>query len=434
MRPHHHHDSSHPKPQSLRHAAAVLMRRLIAHSAWLTAGTGVAQALTAAAYWLCARASEPAEFGTLVALVSLAMLVATAADFGVNAWTVREIARLGTAEPFIRGLGARFVIALLVGGAWLLCATVLWAAGLASAYLLALGAWIIVTLLMSIILSALRALERMATVATVTSLERLGLLGVVVAGSWIGEPTSALAVGLLVGAAVAVGVAWWTLPRSFKVLSRPHRGEIVGFLVKSRGFAYSSFAVQAQRLDVAIISVIAGPTAAGIYAAPSRLTNALGVLPIGFSAAVFPHVAREDARGPQRRELSLALALLFASMLVMVTPLFIYAERVTSFALGAQYRDSAPVLRFVLIVMLVATLTQPLAVMLQARGEEFFVARILGLSSAIGLIAVAVGAVLGEATGAAAASVGVQVLMLVLLLFGTRQRGYGSGVVARADL
>jgi O-antigen/teichoic acid export membrane protein len=102
-------------------------------------------------------------------------------------------------------------------------------------------------------------------------------------------------------------------------------------------------------------------------------------------------------------------------MLVVVVPLFLFAEPLVVAVLGEPYRESGAVLRIVLLAMLLATLNQPIAVADTARGRERFVAAVVLVGSLAGLAGVAVGAAATGAEGAAWGLVLLQALVLLLL-------------------
>ncbi len=67
----------------------------------LAIGIGASNVLSVLTYVVGARVMGPSDFGRFVALTSVAFLFIVIADFGVNAWTVREIGRSDSSlKPF----------------------------------------------------------------------------------------------------------------------------------------------------------------------------------------------------------------------------------------------------------------------------------------------------------------------------------------------
>ena len=382
-------------------------RQLIANSLVLSLGTGSAQALTAASYWVTARNLRPADFGKLAAAVSLAMLLWSAADLGFNSWLIREMARGTSADTFGVGLGARLALAVLAASLWLACSVPLWLLGDASRYVPLLALWVLFSLIWSTLAVPLRAAERMGRVAAISVVERVVLCGVVAVSVAFGDPALGLVVGLVLGAAIAMLVAWSSVGVRVAELRVPTLQAISSFVRASLGFAASSLAVQLQRLDVPLVSLAAGPSAAGIYAAPARVTNVLGILPTSFSSALFPRVSRAKG-GAARGELRFGTLGVALTMAVLIAPLFWFAPSVAGSVLGVAYRSSGAVLRPVLVAALISSVNQPISVAFQARGRERSIGGVFGVGVAIGLTAIALGGVLWGALGAACGLVAME--------------------------
>jgi O-antigen/teichoic acid export membrane protein len=391
------------------------MRKVIVNTVSLSAGFAVAQALTVFSYVVTARYLSPPQFGEVAAYTGVAMLIVVVGDFGFNAWVIRELARSGSDVVFATSVGVRSAIALTAGSAWISVTSVMALAGLIPWYVLVLGIWIGFALLWGTLLAPLQASERMHQVAAVTATERLVLLVVVSIGAVTGAAAVLFVTGLAVGGMAAAALAAALIDPSMRRVTWPTLREIGGALRSSLGFAMSSLAIHVQRLDVAIVGLIAGSFSAGIYAAPARLTGALGILPTAFATSLFPNAAKQSG-ALWTREFIRSLGVILTVMLVLITPLFVFANTLASEVLGHDYRSSGGVLRVVLIGMLLASFNQPIATTYQARGLEHFVAKAVAVGSTFGLAAIAVGASIDGATGAAFGFITHQVAVLVVLL------------------
>lgn len=401
------------------------MRRVALNSVVLSGGLGSAQLFTVVAYWVTARSVGPSSFGQLAAYIGVATLVWSSADLGFNAWLIRELARHPSAELFGTSLGVRCVIAAAAGMGWMLVSGALVATGHSATWAPLLGCWIMLSLLWSTLTAPLRAAERMQRVALVAAIERIVLVLVVIVAALAGTAAVGLVVGLTAGAGVASAVAFFVVPAELRRIARPGLADVFGFLRNTSGFAVSSLAVQFQRLDVVAVNALAGPHAAGIYAAPARLINALGILPNAFSVSVFPSASRDTGRvwtGQFRR----AVIALVGLMTCVTIPLFVFAPTAAAVALGSAYRSSGDVLRFILVGSLVSAVNQPLSVAFQARGRERYVAISFLVSVATGLGAIACGAEVGGAVGAAFGFVVLQLMILFLLMAYRGRRGVSA--------
>ncbi len=406
--------SSKPQHVWARAALPPAMRKLWFNSVFLSAGFALAQGFTALAYLITARSVGPSAFGQVAAYVGGAMLLVAAGDFGFTSWVIRELARTDSRDTFATTLGVRAVIAGSIGLLWIIVTIPTAAAGITPWYATVLGLWIAASLLWATLLAPLQANERMHEVAAVTALERLVLLAVVGLGTLAAFPAAALAIGLSAGGIASALFAILLVEPSARGIQRPRVRDIRAALGASKGFALSSLAIQAQRLDVAIVGLASGSYTAGIYAAPARLTNALGILPTAFSTSLFPRAAKQ--RGAiWTAELLQPLAALLLVMVAITTPIFIFAPTLAETILGQQYRSSGDVLQIILIGMIVASANQPIAMTYQARGLEQFVAKAIAAGSSFGLGTIAIGAILGGAKGAAFGFIAHQVTVLAVL-------------------
>lgn len=391
------------------------MRRLIVNTASLSIGNGLSQGLTALAYLLAARALGPSQFGQLAAFIGVAALIVVAGDFGLNAWSIRELAQSESDRAFDASLSVRGVVAIGAGCGWICIAGGLALIGVVPWYVTMLGVWIGSALLWAMLLTPHVAGERMHNVAFVTAAERLVLVAVVVVGVLLGAGPATVAVGLAAGGICAAVLAGIMLDPSMRRIHRPTPHEFVTALRSSLGFATSSLALQAQRLDVAIVSLTAGAGAAGIYAAPARLTGLLGILPGSLSTSLFPRASRQE--GPiWTRAFVQALTILTTIMSTLIIPLFVFSEQLVVYLLGDEYISSSSVLRIILIGMILASLNQPIAVTYQARGFENLVARTITIGSLFGLMTIGIGSYLRGATGGAVGFVVLQVVIFSTLI------------------
>src|SRR5207249_3727682 len=89
------------------------------NSALLSLGAYISQIANVVLYALAARDFGPSLFGSLAALIGIAIVVASFADFGINGVTTRALARAPSSiEPFIRTLTAKVAISVVLGALW----------------------------------------------------------------------------------------------------------------------------------------------------------------------------------------------------------------------------------------------------------------------------------------------------------------------------
>lgn len=397
------------------------MRKLALNSVVLTVGAYISQIATLFLYIFAARDFGPNVFGSLAALIGIALVVASFADFGINGVTIRELARdPRSTEPFIHTLTAKLAIGGLLAALWTVAVIVfmnrsslLSAACVIAAYLALLIVWGTLTV-------PFRAAENMAVVGLITSVEKCSALG-----AWLalkpltGSHPVLLPTTLAFGCGMAALCSVALLPKRFRSIGRLSPTQLVALWRSSFSFGMVGVASQILRADVAIVGSVAGSFAAGVYAAPARLANFLSVVPASFSAAVFPRLAGGLDRRAVRREAVLGASVVLLVMAVGLLALGIAAPVIVPIALGRAYSSSADVLRVYLVVVLISSVNQPLLAFLQAEGHERYAGRATVASVVLGLAAIAVGARINGGVGAAWGGVALQTILLLLMGYKT---------------
>jgi O-antigen/teichoic acid export membrane protein len=396
-------------------------------AAVLAGATGVAQIGTAVIYLLAARASGPEAFGYAVTAVAIATSAVGFIDFGTNSLWLREAARgeLSPTEMVERAFGKLLIAAavFVIGGVllfFLVPAPGIWTAAPIGLFLL----------LSQTAQVPLRASSRMMTIATSLMVDRAVGLAVLGMGMSAGADGAAvLWVALIAGS---------TASTALLVAKMPHRGTLSGTRTFSRtpwmgsGFyGLSNVAVTAQALDVAIMSAVAGPSAAGVYGAVNRWTQPMALAVTAFAASAVPVVARARSWSVAWPQLKKALWLPLAAMIACLV-VFLAAPFFVHVLVGDAYADSADVLRVLAVGTLFAIVNQPLAVFQQSLGRDRPVSFVTMFSVVVQLGLVAVLAGLHGPVGAAWAFVVAQASICVLLLLvmtrsrSARRRDEGS--------
>jgi O-antigen/teichoic acid export membrane protein len=156
-------------------------------------------------------------------------------------------------------------------------------------------------------------------------------------------------------------------------------------------------------LDTFLVSAFSGAHNAGLYAAASRGTSPLLLIPGTLSESVLPHASR--ATPSQARELGLRLVIVFLGILLLGGPVgFIVAEPLCTLVYGDAYRGAGLPLAILLLGLPFAILAGGLRSVLQGQGQENFVAKVGVAFSFAFVLAVAVGGAMYGAMGAAVAS------------------------------
>ncbi len=360
-------------------------------------GSGLAQLLVAALYIVTARSMRPDEYGPIVTAIAIGLAGSTFMDLGCNAYWVREIAgqRMSLRELNVR-VSVRLIVVLAIGALAVAVAAVMAPAYVGAGFLL------ITASTAQTALVPLRASQRSESVAWLMVLGR----GVSVA-AFFGEtafgftPGQALWTSLAVGDLALATCAFVITPAanrpSFRF--RPMRNPWSG----AKWYAVSVMSTSAAQLDLPIVAALAGPAAAGIYGGVNRWTQPVLIATGAFAQATAPFIAAEPRIMALRGQFFRASWILIAAILLSVA-VFMTAPWLVTSLLGADFRDSAPVLRLLALATLLNTVTQPLTVALQSRRLDHVAAILVVSTAATQLI---VTSVLAPRFGALAAGIGM---------------------------
>lgn len=126
-----------------------------------------------------------------------------------------------------------------------------------------------------------------------------------------------------------------------------------------------------DRVDVVLLSVLAGNFAAGIYAVPYRALSALQILPFGLKTSVLPSISG-DATGAQgdKQLCSRMLSVMYLLALFPVLGLTLLAGPLILLLFGNNYSPSVPVLRVLVWALIPMFLNYGINTFLLARSKE----------------------------------------------------------------
>jgi O-antigen/teichoic acid export membrane protein len=337
------------------------------------------------------------------------------ADFGINSLTIRTLAQAGgRVTDFTTTLGAKVGVACVLGAGWCAGAGVLALRRHEMVALFAIGGYIAASVVTATLMVPLRVEERMTEVAIIGLAEK----GVALAGTLLVfvQPHSGLwipAVATAAGGLVATLLAIVIIDPAYRRVQRASVAQLVALWKDALSFGAVGAAACVARVDVVLVSLFAGGIAAGVYAAPARLTGFFGVIPVAFASALYPYVLAADDRSSAGRDVVRGVIGVIAVMLLPLGAVFALAPVIVPLVLGGAYAESAPVLRVALVTVVLGAVNQPLAMFLQAEGEEKFVALLVAATTIFGLGAIAIGAAVGGPLGAAAGVALFQAIALV---------------------
>lgn len=168
-----------------------------------------------------------------------------------------------------------------------------------------------------------------------------------------------------------------------------------------------------RTLDSVIVIALAGAAASGVYSAVSRVVSPFNTLAVSAAPVLVPRAALATSAGVRRTLDGLFLAGLGLSAATLV--LIPFTESITVFVFGSEFAGGGPVLLWVLLRVGPVAAAPLISTALQAKGLDRVAAVNSVVTSVLSLAAVAVGAILGEATGAAAGFAVVSLVGMVAL-------------------
>ena len=208
------------------------------------------------------------------------------------------------------------------------------------------------------------------------------------------------ALAVLVGAVAGQVHIWIVVTRAYGRREAP-RVRYLPLLRSAVPYMVGNVSTQAQNLDVAIIAVVIGDVAAGLYSAASKLTKPIMLIPRTMTSMILPYAARRG--GKSARSMAWKLTQGALGSIVVMIPVSLLASPLITLAMGEAYSDAAATLAVGLIALPLVALPSPLGSLLQSQGQQVYVS-INGITFAIvTLIAITVAAQYFGIEGVAAA-------------------------------
>lgn len=347
-----------------------------------------------------ARAVSPSDIGMTSAIIGFCMVLFTITDFGLSTLISKSYAR----EDHVMVASAlrwTTITTWVFGLSSLGVGLGLSAVGLIPLSMTALILSVAVDRCVEYRLSVPIAAESKAVPASSILLRRgvqfIVFIGFVIAGV---AALWAYALAQLLGALVGYAQSTYFLrSRVVKVDSRLPWQTV---LKNSYAFFVNSVTAQISTLDTFLVSVFSGAHSAGLYAAASRVTSPLILIPGTLASTVLPPAARATAS--QARRVGVRLTLLVPVILVLAGPVgYFVAEPLCQLLYGPEYRPAGLTLTVLFIGIPFAVLAAALGAILQAQGGEQFVAKVGVAFAVVFVSAIGVG---GHVYGSVGAAIG----------------------------
>lgn len=378
------------------------MKALRQRFAATLAGMIIAQIATAATYIVLARTAGPSTYGHAMAAVGVAGAAVALLDFGSAAYHLRTAHRMHSSAQDTNAIRhethewvTQRLTTALVGSVAL--GSIM--AALGDAFFGAAAANLFALTLSSVTQTAYQAGHRFAAGSLSTTIERTVWLGLTLILIKIG---ASLQTCLTLAPLLATAGAFLALT--------PFDGYLFqGFRKALRTnpwhgtfhFGVNSVAVGMLSLDIPLVRTFSSPLAAGEFAAVNKWVQPFNLLSTAYSRSAFPHLVstnRTEAFKALRSGTPfLAGATVLAAALAASSPLLVAA------LLGRGYEGSAATFALLMLSVPSMMMNQPLGLFLQSQGREKTSSRIMLVSIAWQLTAVAL---LSNAFGSTGAALG----------------------------
>jgi O-antigen/teichoic acid export membrane protein len=125
-----------------------------------------------------------------------------------------------------------------------------------------------------------------------------------------------------------------------------------------------------DRLDVILLSKLAGDYATGVYSVAYRPIATVQLLPYGVLNSLLPSLARGDLAQSEKGRLEKAMGLLLSAAFAIVLATMVFAGPAVRIILGQRYAESAVALKILIWAVILRYVNYALNVRLLAAGHE----------------------------------------------------------------
>ncbi len=343
----------------------------ISHAALLTSAQLVRGMGRMVFVLVVARLLGPREFGVYALLFAVVEMLSVASGSGYADYLTREAAKDARAGWGLAAqlMGLRLACTFPLIGVVL---GILWALKYPHD-VLASAVWLSLILVprsfSEVIQGVLRGVDRYVPYFSVDLIYNLTLLGGVAILFARGST-----LGLIIALEIISAVVCAALALIYFFIFRTSERKGLGLrqlLQKSAIFNIYAFVGNLyDRLDVVLLSKLAGDYATGIYNAAYRPLGTLQLVPYGILYSLLPSLSRNVNSPDERRRLERAMGLLLSAAFVVVLTTMVFAGPAVRLVLGPRYADSAVALEILIWAVILRYINYGLNVLILAGGHE----------------------------------------------------------------
>ena len=356
---------------------------------------------------LIARRSSILEFGNYSTVLAQGAIMGAVAVGGLPNMALRtslvEQPPLGRTMFAITGVGAALTgLGVLVAG-WLLLRPPGW-------WLPAAAVFIVAELMHTLVQNMLLAALKHRAAELVTIVRRAVPFVAVVASLPAGNSVFLF---FMIGNLVSLGAAFL-----FSPVPMAFAAEVRRVAAAARPYWIASVGAMFQQLDLTIINLTLGASAAGSYGAAFRLSSPVHVVTLSLVGLMVPALVSDRSRGFSGSGGNyLRIGVSYALLLAFLSPAMYW---VGPWVLGSQYGSHALLFPVLFINGAFSVVNQMLSGVLVAANEAVLVSRATVSSTLVGLLAVAGFALGGSLIGVGFSVVLIQAILLLQLGFGIK--------------
>jgi O-antigen/teichoic acid export membrane protein len=372
---------------------------LIAGSAWTLSMQIVAKFSIVVSTIAAARVMGTQTFGFFAAIQAIALLANGIWDSGYSTMLLRDVAASKTKldEDLKLAVVARLVFSPIWCGIYIVGCLALGVSGLDSFIAtISIGVGAIFSSLTLLLNAGLHSTLRFRAAASSTSVGRLivALCAILIVYIRPPMPLAAFAISIALGELATLAAQYRSLKLSFLRgrLEWPNIRSAVNRQREAIPYALNGlFVTVYNRMDVVLVTWLAGVQQAGLFAPASRIQDALTFIPATASSAIVP-VASSRFAGPQDSSKLLKTALVTAIISVcMISPVILgitlLADSLFPALLGEDYLRASSAISVIVWSLVFISVAQPFFSIVVASGE----AKLLNVAYGCALITALIG-------------------------------------------
>lgn len=364
-------------------------------------------AMTTVLTIVVARGLGPRDFGIFSGFVGLSQAFSLAVDVGVAAWLLRELsntwadadvetARAMTSALLGDALGLNVVLGLPLVAGFVCAGLVLGLSGQLVLLLAALMAYVVALAAASSLETALRAQRQVGKVVVASALEKGTLVAAATATLSLGFGFLGLSISYVLAGVVRLAYSFAVTLGTRSGTRFPTRARVKAIARAALPFALNAAAFNfAPRLDMPLVTVISA-RAGSYFALAYQTVTAVVVIPVIASSTLYPFLAGRTGHALRDTTRVLGVAGLLCAVLGIAL-----APTAVPLLFGSEYEGAIGVTQCIFVALPFVFYANGLLVGLYTRERERSLLRATLPVAFTGSIAVAAGASIGGARGAA---------------------------------